>query len=104
MQDRLDGLVIQLSIRYIASNNLKNSTTQKIEKLEKENNDLQIIINSTLEKIKANDETWIKFFNKAIKFDMPDEIIETQKTNIKKLKKNLIMNLITILNKLLVIR
>ncbi len=89
MQDRLDGLVIQLSIRYIASNNLKNSTTQKIEKLEKENNDLQIIINSTLEKIKANDETWIKFFNKAVKFDMSDNIIEKQKNEYQEVKEKL---------------
>lgn len=87
-QDRLDGIVIQLSIRYIANNNLKNTSSLKIEQLVKNNEQLQLIINSNTGKLNENENNWIKYFNKAVKFDLSDNMIEEQKNeyNFTKLK------------------
>lgn len=78
-QDRLDGIVIQLSIRYIANNNLKNTSTSKIEQLINDNKQLQLIINSNIDKLNDNENNWVKYFNKAIKFNLSDSMIEDQK-------------------------
>lgn len=78
-QSKLNGLVVQLSIQRFAEWQIEYNSQNRIDELRNkiaENNDYIRIKEKELSNIK---EEWINFFNKAIKFNIEDNLIAEKK-------------------------
>ncbi|MCS3009496.1 recombinase family protein [Bacteroides thetaiotaomicron] len=79
MQSKLNGLIVRLSIHRFAEMQVENNSQSKIDNLKKkisDSNNLIFIKEKELFSIKNN---WLNWFNKAIKFNIDDDIIMDKK-------------------------
>lgn len=79
MQSKLNGLVVRLSIHRFAEMQIENNSQSKIDDLKRkisESNNFICIKEKELCSIK---EIWLNWFNKAIKFNIDDDIIMDKK-------------------------
>jgi DNA invertase Pin-like site-specific DNA recombinase len=78
-QYKLDGLVVQMILFRLADADRANKSTIRIDELTLQNEqNAKILLNKESE-LKTETETWLKYFEKSIRFDIPEDAIQDRK-------------------------
>jgi len=78
-QYKLDGLVVQMILFRLADADRANKSTIRIEELTLQNEQNGKIQSSKESELKIESETWLKYFEKSIRFDIPENAIQDRK-------------------------
>lgn len=79
MQSKLNGLVVRLSIHRFAEMQVENNSQSKIDDLKRKISDSNNFICMKEKELCSIKEIWLNWFNKAIKFNIDDDIIMDKK-------------------------
>lgn len=78
-QNTLNGLVVQLSLYKFADIQIIENSNKKMNDLQEKNETLNEVLNNLDKETNTSKTKWINYFNKAIKYEIPDEEIQREK-------------------------
>jgi DNA invertase Pin-like site-specific DNA recombinase len=78
-QYKLDGLVVQMILFRIADADRTKKSTKRIEELTtKKEISTRVLLNKESE-LKIETEAWLKYFEKSVRFDIPEDALQNRK-------------------------
>ena len=78
-QYKLDGLVVQMILFRLADADRANKSTIRIGELTLQNEQNSKILFVKESELKNETETWLKYFEKSVRFDIPEDAIQVRK-------------------------
>jgi len=80
-QYKLDGLVVQLIISRLADADRTQKSTKRIEELALQKKEKETILLSKESELVDENESWFNYFNKASRFNIPDNVLQERKND-----------------------
>jgi DNA invertase Pin-like site-specific DNA recombinase len=100
-QYKLDGLVTQIIISRLADANRTKNSSKRIEELEKQTKQQEKLLLSKEAALKKETDEWHRYFEKAIKFKLGDEIIKEREEKFSHCSQNLSQDIIKLKDELI---